>query len=109
MYARIFRLRVLARNIMGAKRSSDSAMPQLVFFWVNDSVAAVNIESSMFGMSMFGMSEVARDESAALAPEEAEGIVLGSCEDAFNAGPLSLSGEGGGVGYASCFEVKNDS
>ena len=87
---------------MGAKRSSDSAMLQLVFFCVNDSVAAVKIESSMSGMS-----QVARDEPSA--PEEAEGIALGPCEGVFNAGPLPLSGEGGGVGYASCFEVENDS
>ena len=104
MYARTFRLRVLARDIMGAKRSSDSAMLQLVFFCVNDSVAAVKIESSMSGMS-----EVAWDEPAASAPDEAGGIALGSCEDVFNAGPLSLSGEGGGVGYAFCFEAENDS
>ena len=52
-----------------------------MFLWVKDSVAAVKIESSCMGV---------------------EGMALGSEEDMFSAGPSSVPGEGGGVGYASC-------
>jgi hypothetical protein len=63
---------------MGSNLCSDSAMEQFVFFRVKASVAAVNIESSCCG------SEV------------------GFWEDVLSAGPSSVPGEGGGVGYASC-------
>jgi hypothetical protein len=38
----------------------------------------------------------------ASAPEDAEGMALGSDEDVLKAGLLSVPGDGGGVGYASC-------
>ena len=66
----------------------DSALEQVAFFREKDSVAAVNIETSCIG-----------DDASA--PEEADGMALGSFEEVFSAGPLSVPGEGGGVGYAS--------
>src|SRR5690349_9508901 len=84
--------------MMGSKRCSDSAMEQFVFFRVNDSVAAVKIDSSWMG----DVVELdVRFLPMASAPEEAEGIALGSWEEVFRAGPSSKPGEGGGVGYAS--------
>jgi hypothetical protein len=80
---------------MGSKRFKDSAMEQFVFFWVKDSVAAVKMESSVFGRP------ADRDLPIASAPEEAEGMAFGSEEEVLKAGPPSLLGEGGGVGYAS--------
>lgn len=81
---------------MGSKRFSDSAIEQLVFFCVKDSVAAVKMESSCVG------AVAPRLLPMASAPEDAEGIALGSEEDVLRAGPLSGPGDGGGVGYASC-------
>ena len=80
---------------MGSKRCSDSAMEQFVFFCVKDSVAAVKMESSWMG------AWASRLAFMASAPEEAEGMALGSEEEVFRAGPLSVPGDGGGVGYAS--------
>ena len=82
---------------MGSKRFSDSAIEQFVFFCVNDSVAAVKIESSCIGDV-----DDSRPLPMASAPEDADGMALGSEEDVFSAGPSSVPGEGGGVGYASC-------
>ena len=59
-----------------------------MFFWEKDSVAAVKMETSWIGE--FDASEL-----------EADGVAFGSFEDMFSAGPLSVPGEGGGVGYAS--------
>lgn len=79
---------------MGSKRRNDSAIEQFVFFCVNVSVAAVNIESSICGVASL------RSFPIASAPEGADGIAFGSCDEVFKAGPLSLPGDGGGVGYA---------
>lgn len=68
--------------MIGSKRLSDSAIEQFVFFWEKDSVAAVNIETSCLG-----------DDASV-----PNGMALGSFEDVFSAGPLSVPGEGGGVG-----------
>lgn len=79
-------------------------MEQFVFFCVNVSVAAVKIESSMFGVDP-DVAEPPLSFAMASAPEDAEGMALGSCEDVFSAGPSSLLGEDGGVGYAFCAEA----
>jgi hypothetical protein len=89
-----------ARDIIGRNLSSDSAIEQFVFFCVNVSVAAVNIESSTLG------PEDEFDELLSLliasGPEEAEGMAFGSDDEVLRAGPPSVPGDGGGVGYASC-------
>jgi hypothetical protein len=66
---------------------------QLVFFLLNDSVAAMKIEISC------RWSPPPEALAMLSAAEFAEGIAFGSWLDVFNAGPLSLLGEGGGVGY----------
>ena len=85
---------------MGEKRCSDSAIEQFVFFCVKASVAAVKMEISWVG----GEAAFDMDLSLPMAsdPEDAEGMAFGSCEDVFSAGPFSVPGDGGGVGYASC-------
>lgn len=84
---------------MGLKRSNDSAMEQFVFLRVKVSVAAVKMESSILGS---GGEEVVEDVERgcdmASAPDEAEGMALGSWDDVFSAGPESKEGDGGGVG-----------
>lgn len=82
---------------MGSNRFNDSAIEQFVFFCVNASVAAVKIEISCSGAD----AEVELPLPMASAPEDADGMAFGSCDDVFSAGPSSVPGEGGGVGYAS--------
>jgi len=60
--------------MIGAKRSSDSAMLQFVFLRVKDSVAAVKIESSISGIEVVDV----REDDMASTPEVVEGIALGS-------------------------------
>ena len=76
--------------MIGSKRFSDSAIEQLVFFCVKDSVAAVKMESSCMGVVALRLLPMAS------APEDAEGMALGSEEDVLRAGPLSVPGDGGG-------------
>lgn len=85
--------------IKGWKRSRDSAMLQLVFFLEKDSVAARKMETSWVEDASVA---VLRDWFIAFAPEVLDGMALGSMEDVFIAGPVSLEGggDGGGVGYA---------
>ena len=61
-----------------------------MFFCVKDSVAAVKMESSCIGVVALRLLPMAS------APEDAEGMALGSEEDVLRAGPLSVPGDGGG-------------
>ena len=85
--------------MIGSKRFSDSAIEQLVFFWVNDSVAAVKMEISCTGAFK---PAALRSLPIASAPDVVKGVALGSSDEVFSAGLSSTPGEGGGVGYASC-------
>jgi hypothetical protein len=76
----------------GAKRSKLSWIVQFVFFLLKDSVAAKKIDISCF----CSFPPLALDMLSAA--EVADGIAFGSWLDVFNAGPLSLLGDGGGVG-----------
>lgn len=56
----------------GAKRESDSAMEQFVFFWEKVSVAAMNMLTSCF------CGFVVRDLDMASTPDVEDGMALGS-------------------------------
>ena len=60
-----------------------------MFFCVKDSVAAVKMESSCIGVVALRLLPMAS------APEDAEGMALGSEEDVLRAGPLSVPGDDG--------------
>ena len=72
---------------------------QLVFFLLKLSVAAMKIETSC--LWLLRSFEVPLDCDILSTPDVEEGISFGFCVEVFRAGPESLLGDGGGIGYPS--------